>query len=143
MVTRYNVNFSEQMIEPSPHGRWVKYEDIALIEASVATTVEAQVAKEVEKEREELASARQKIETSAAINASLTAELQDFQRDYSAVIERQRFLLKTARDRLKLLGHAPNCESRYGQISVGGAQTVGACDCGLDEWFRETGVSHA
>lgn len=133
MITRYTVSFEDRMIEPSPHGKWVKYEDHAEVEAGVESRAAQLSAETIEGFRSSAQDKDKLIEELTQTNEALGAD-----RDGSgARIERQAILLKSAKERLALLGHSPTCGTRYGRRSEDGQNVLGECNCGLHEWMRE------
>jgi hypothetical protein len=131
MITRYTVIFAAQMIEPDAEGRWVKYEE----HTQALKHAEQHGAFEIKDRDEQIAQLK-------SANQELEAELAEVRSDRDGLRARQSPLLKAARDRLELHGHAPNCDSRYGTVSAQGNAHVGSCNCGLEDWMKESGVIH-
>lgn len=141
-LTRYQVSFEDRLIEPYDHGKWVKYDDVAHLEASVDERA-ADVAKQTfARQKQELQESAEKIALLTEAKELLEGQLAGTRHELGRVIEQQAQLIRAARDRLKLHGHTPNCASRYSKISAKGHEQVGECDCGLDDWMHETGVAH-
>ena len=134
MITRYSVIFAAQMIEPDENGKWVKYEDHAKAEASIPKIAEELAQQTIQNERLERGS-------EAARIVELTLAVEGLG-EKDALIARQSLYLKSAKERLELHGHSPMCDSRYTTTSTDGQATVNECNCGLDEWMRESGVIH-
>lgn len=136
MITRYQVSFEDRLIEPSDHGRWVKFDDVAQISAHAEAHAEEMAQAIQEREREELRAKTLQIVELVETKDRFSADLQARE----AVIHRQHELIKAAKDRLELLGHSPTCASRYHSISAEGNKNGHSCNCGLNDWFRESGL---
>ena len=141
-MNRYSVNFEDRSIEPEPEGRWVKYSDYEQMEALIEKRAEEIVQSVHQKEKEEIQRKGQTIHTLSAQIAELTSSLEDIRQSSSAYYARQSQIVKEARDRLKLHGHSPNCDSRYSATSQEGSETIRPCNCGLDQWMKDSGVAH-
>ncbi len=127
MITRYNADFESRMIEPDTEGKWVKYKDHEQLEMLVDVRVEETVQ---EKMREQLAELQSKSEQVVALtdaNVRLDGELNELKASTERVIGHQDKLIQAAKARLKLLGHAPTCDSRYGTITVEGRAQANEC----------------
>ena len=139
-MIRYS--FANGIVEPDEEGRWVKHSDVANIETDAVAKAEALMAQTSANERATIQEQAQQITALSENLALAITEAQNARQDLEARVERQRFMLKAAKDRLKLLGHSPSCFSRYGEVSASGEQAVNACNCGLDDWLKESGVAN-
>ncbi len=142
MITRYNVNFEDRMIEASEEGRFVKYKDHQQTEMLVDIKVEEILSDRLKAEREDLRLKSEQAGELQKVNDRLEAELAALKESSEKIIAYQGKLVESARERLNLLGHAPNCDSRYGTVSPEGSRRMGECHCGLDAWMHESGVYH-
>ena len=140
MITRYNVNFTDHMIEVDSEGRFVKYKDYEQAELLVDIKAEEIIQERMKAEREELASHREQVAILTGANEQLFAQLKDLKEGTDKTLAHQAQLIVAAKERLNLLGHAPMCDSRYKATTADGTTTQGRCDCGLDEWMSATGV---
>ncbi len=140
MITRYDVNFQERMIEPGENGKWIKYADHQQIEMLVDIKVEEIVAERLKSERALFETNKAELALLRADKEALEVELAAL-REYSdrTTVEQSK-LINAARQRLDLLGHSPVCDSRYKRTSQDGQTDTGRCSCGLDDWLKETGL---
>jgi hypothetical protein len=141
-MMRYTINFEERMLEPAENGKWVKFEDVANIEAIAQEKADAKAQEATQKERERLHAQDAQIAALSEQLAQVSVDSLDAKQELQATIDRQRFMLKSAKDRLKLLGHSPNCFSRYGEVTADGQEAVNPCNCGLEDWLKESGVAN-
>lgn len=124
-MRRHSVIFAAQVVEPDPAGTWVRHEE--------AEQVESQLGAAIKQATEELSALRKE-------HKDLQVELELGVMERDTRIARQEGVIKAARERLRALGHSPNCASRQGRISMDGQETHGLCNCGLDQWMKESGV---
>ncbi len=142
MITRYNVNFTDHMIEVDPEGRFVKFSEHEQTELLVDIKVEEEVAKKLKSERAELQSLKEQSALLTSENEQLDSQVRELSERTTRIIGEQARLIKAARDRLNLLGHAPTCDARYKATYADGTTINGECNCGLDLWMAESGVKH-
>ncbi len=142
MITRYNANFVDHMMEPSDEGRWVKYAEHEQSELLVDIKVEEQVAEKLKAERAELEALRSEVKALTEVNGQIDSQLREMSQNTGTIINRQLSLIHSAKDRLNLHGHSPICDSRYKMTSSDGNTINGECNCGLDLWMIESGVKH-
>ena len=140
-MNRYTISFKDNTIEPDDNGKWVKHADVTDVEANAITNAQARAAETMQAERQALEDAGTQITRLNAETARLSAALDEATELSGIQHTRHKALLGAAKDRLKLLGHAPNCFSRYSAISSDGTATVNECNCGLDDWFKESGFN--
>ncbi len=142
MITRYNVNFTDHMIEIDPEGRFVKFADYAQAELLIDIKVEETVVEKIKEERAELNRLQGESALLNSANEQLDAQVREMSERTTRIIGEQARLIKAAKDRLHLLGHSPTCGARYKAVSAEGQTINGECNCGLEEWFTESGVKH-
>ncbi len=142
MITRYNVNFTDHMIEIDPEGRFVKYADYAQAELLIDIKVEENVVEKIKEERAELDRLQQQSALLTSANEQLDAQVREMSERTTRIIGQQAHLIKAAKDRLALLGHAPTCGARYKATYADGTVLNGECNCGLEEWLSESGLKH-
>ena len=140
MVTRYSVNMADRIIEPNEEGQWVKFKDYQQMESSLEERVKKGTAENMGEKLSELEAQKEQVVILTAANEKLWADLGTQKERSENTIARQIALLDAAKERLMIHGHAGNCQSRYGSVTADGTEAVGRCNCGLDEWFRETGT---
>ncbi len=140
MITRYNVNFTDHMIEVDPEGRFVKFSEHEQTELLVDIKVEEEVAKKIKAERAELQSISEQVKLLTSANEQLDAQVREMSETTGKLIAHQTKLIHAAKARLNLLGHAPTCEARYKATFADGQTINGECNCGLELWMAESGV---
>lgn len=140
MITRYNANFQDHMIEVDPEGRFVKYADYAQAELLIDIKVEENLAEKLKAEREELQALKESTRLLTSANEQLDAQVRELSEHTGKIMSHQANLIKAAKDRLNLLGHAPTCEARYKATYADGQTINGECNCGLELWLSESGV---
>lgn len=142
MTARYTVDFENRLIEPSPDGKWVKYTDFSQMEMLVDVRAEEMAQKTHQGERQQIEAKAQQVDHLIKKCDAIERELAEVKQEREGAYARHSVMIKEARDRLKLHGHTPMCQSRYEMISPDGASTGRPCNCGLDDWMRESGVAH-
>lgn len=140
MITRYDVNFQERMIEPGENGKWIKYADHQQIEMLVDIKVEEIVSERLKAERALFETNKAEMAVLKADKDALEIELAALREYTDKMIVNQDKLIRAAKDRLDLLGHSPVCDSRYKRIQPDGQTDTGKCTCGLSDWMKETGL---
>lgn len=139
-MMRYHINFEERMLEPTEHGKWVKFEDVERIEAGAREEAERNAESLFQAELQTRAEKMGELHQTCEVFKEQVDALKDNARHAEHILLHHQEMLRAAKHRLKLLGHAPNCQSRYGAVTSDGQEIIRDCTCGLDEWFRESGI---